>query len=121
MCDTCPTHLILLDLSPQQYLARSTGLEAPPYPIFSNRLLLPPTCLFFNIFTASYCQTPSSHDCFLNLDQVSLPYKTIGKIIVMYTAELSYNNLCLCYTSAITLYILWYKKFPIRHMFFRLA
>ena len=67
---------------------------------------------FFNTFPASHCQTPLSRDCFLKLDQVSLPYKITGKIIVIYTAELSYNDLGLCYTSAITLYILWYKLTP---------
>lgn len=71
-----------------------------------------PLVFFFNIFPASYCQTPSSCDCFLNLDQVSLPHKTTAKITFIYTAELSYNDLGLCYISTITLYILWYKLIP---------
>ena len=71
---------------------------------------IPLKSFFFIIFPDSYCQTPSSGDFSLNLDPVSHPYKTTGKII--YTSELSYNDLSLCYTSAITLHILWYKLIP---------
>ena len=39
---TCPTHLLLLDLSPRKYLMISTNHEAPHYAIFSSLLLLPP-------------------------------------------------------------------------------
>lgn len=110
---SCVTHALPISSS-LVYHSNNTQQEVQVLKLLLIQLS-PTTCyflplaFFFNIFPTSYCQISSSHDCFLNLDQASLPQKTICKIIVIYTAELSYNDLGLCYTSVITLYILWYK------------
>jgi hypothetical protein len=67
-----------LILSPTQYWVRSTDYSAPHYVIFSIPIvssLLGPNILL---------NTLSLHSSLNVSDQVSHPYKTIGKIIVLY-------------------------------------
>jgi hypothetical protein len=82
---TCPVHLILLDFITQtgmdeEYTSLSSSLCSFLYSHITSSLLDPdnlPNTLLSNTFTLRFS---------LSLrDQVSHPYKTTGKIIVLYT------------------------------------
>ena len=82
---TCPTHLILLDLITRKILDKecrslSSSLCSVLYsPVTSS--LLGPNILLSTIFS----NTHSLHSSLHVSDQVSHPYKTTGKLIIMFT------------------------------------
>jgi hypothetical protein len=79
---TCPAHLISI-LSPAQCWVRSTDHEALHYEVFSSRLLSCPSEA--QIFSSTpYSQTPSLRSSLNVSDKVSHPYRTTGKIMVLY-------------------------------------
>jgi hypothetical protein len=60
-----------------------TSYDAPHYAIFSSTLLLPPS--WVQIFSSPPCsKTFNLHSSLTVRDQVSHPYKTRGKIIVLH-------------------------------------
>jgi len=81
-CATCPTHLILLDLITQifgQYRSQSVSLCCLSHCPLTLSLIGP------NIFLSTlFPNTLSLRYLFTVGDQVSHPYKTKGKIIVLY-------------------------------------
>jgi hypothetical protein len=80
---TFPTISFFSILSPTQYWARSTDHEAPHYEVFSTPLLPHPS--FAQIFSSTpYSQTSSASSSLYVSYQVSHPYKTKSKIIVLY-------------------------------------
>src|SRR5215510_7652142 len=87
---TCPTHLILLDLTTrtilgEEYRSFSSSLcNFLHFPVTSS--LLGPNTLLNTLFpnTLSLCSSLSVSD------QVSHPYKTMGRIIVLYILILSF-------------------------------
>jgi len=84
MCATCPAHFILLDFFTQtildeEYSSLSSTLCIFLYsPVTSS--LLAPNILLNNLFS----NTLSLLSSLSMSDQVSHPYKTTGKIIVLY-------------------------------------
>ena len=84
ICATCPTYLILLDLITRtifggEYRSPWFSLCSVLHALFTSSLLGPnilPSTLLSNILSLRSSLTVS--------DQVSHPYKTTGKIIVMY-------------------------------------
>ena len=82
---TCPAHLILLDLITrtevgEEYRSLNSSLCSFLHSPFTSFLLGPnilPNTLFSNTLSLRSCLNVS--------DQVSHPYKTTGKIIVLYT------------------------------------
>ena len=79
-----PSISFFLILSPAQYWVRSTDYSAPHYVIFFyspvTSSLLGPNILLNTLFS----NTLSLRSSFNVSDQVSHPYKTTGKIIVLY-------------------------------------
>jgi len=79
---TCPAYLILLNfitrmLLGEQYRSQSSSLCSFLHsPVISS--LLGPDILFNNLFSDTACSSVSGSD------PVSRPYKTAGKIIVLY-------------------------------------
>jgi hypothetical protein len=82
---TCPVHLSLLDSSPELYLVRRTEHKAPHYAVFPTYLLPHPSRAQNNILSTIFSKTLSLHSSLNVSNQVSHPYKTTGKIIVLYT------------------------------------
>jgi len=107
---TCPAHLILLDFITQttlgeEYRSLSSSLCSFLYsPVTSS--LLGPNILLSTLFsnTLSLCS-------FLNVsDQVKHPYKTRGKIIVLYIQSLNFriaNWKSKLHTVTVISYAIW--------------
>ena len=76
ICATCHTHFTLLDL--KQYRSLSSSCNFLHFPITS--LLLGTNILLSTVFS----NTLSLHSSINVSDQVSHPYKTTGKIMVLY-------------------------------------
>jgi len=81
---TCHAHLTVLDLTTlmifgEQYRSLSSSLYSRLQSPFTSSLLDPNT--FFNTLFSNALNLRSSHNV---SDQVSRPYKTTGKIIVLY-------------------------------------
>jgi hypothetical protein len=81
---SCPAHLILLNLITQIILVEECkSLSSPLCSLFCFPVICPSLAQIFS--SAPYSQTPSAPHSSLSLsDQVSHPYKTIDKIIVLY-------------------------------------
>jgi len=83
-CTTCPTHLIFLDfitktILGEEYRSLSSSLSNfLHFPVTSS--LLGPNILLSTLFS----NTLNLHSSLNVSDQVSHPYKTNGKIIVLY-------------------------------------
>ena len=78
-----PFTSLFLILAPEQYLVWSTGHEGHHYVVFSTPFL-GPNILLSTLFSNTLSLRPS-----LNVrDQDSHPYKTVGKIIVLYISIL---------------------------------
>jgi hypothetical protein len=79
-----PPISVFMTWSPEWYLVRSTEHKARRYAVFSIPLLprpfLGPNILLSTLFS----KTLSRHSSLNISDQVSHPYKTTGKIIVLY-------------------------------------
>jgi hypothetical protein len=85
ICLSSPhTRYIILILSSEQYWVRSTDHSAPHYVVFSTPLL-PHFLLGPNILlNIPFSKTLSLHYYLHMSNQVSHPYTTTGKIIVLY-------------------------------------
>jgi hypothetical protein len=79
---TCPAHIILLDLIILTILVKSSNYGAPHYAIFpqspATLPVLGPNILLSTLFSGNLRSSINVRD------QVSHPYNTTGKIIVLY-------------------------------------
>ena len=83
LCATCSTHVILLNLITWIISGEEYRSEATHYVVFSTPItssLLGPNILLNILFS----NTLSLHSSLRVSDQISHPYKTTGKIIVLY-------------------------------------